>query len=154
MSETPTRITRVGTVVLPVDDQDAALDFFVNTLGFETGWTPSSRPDSGGSRWLRPAPRRRSRSWRVMVRRHRDQLRDRRRRQRSRRVAIGGRGCRRELIQMGEGVPPMFTFRDASGNGFRVVERADQGRSRSAPIACAIVAASSAGTSNNPRRNG
>jgi hypothetical protein len=28
-----------------------------------------------------------------------------------------------ELIQMGEGVPPMFTFRDASGNGFRVVER-------------------------------
>jgi hypothetical protein len=28
-----------------------------------------------------------------------------------------------ELIQMGEGVPPMFTFRDGSGNGFRVVER-------------------------------
>jgi len=24
---------------------------------------------------------------------------------------------------MGEGVPPMFTFRDGSGNGFRVVER-------------------------------
>ena len=36
MNDTPTRITRVGTVVLPVDDQDAALDFFVNTLGFET----------------------------------------------------------------------------------------------------------------------
>ena len=28
-----------------------------------------------------------------------------------------------ELIRMGEGVPPMFTFRDPDGNRFRVVER-------------------------------
>ncbi len=27
------------------------------------------------------------------------------------------------LIEMGEGVPPMFTFRDPDGNRFRVVER-------------------------------
>ena len=28
-----------------------------------------------------------------------------------------------ELIPMGDLVPPMFTFRDPDGNGFRVVER-------------------------------
>lgn len=28
-----------------------------------------------------------------------------------------------ELIRMGEGVPPMFTFRDPDGNPFRMVER-------------------------------
>jgi hypothetical protein len=28
-----------------------------------------------------------------------------------------------ELIRMGEGVPPMFTFRDPDGNRFRMVER-------------------------------
>jgi hypothetical protein len=28
-----------------------------------------------------------------------------------------------ELIDMGENVPPMFTFRDPDGNRFRVVER-------------------------------
>ena len=28
-----------------------------------------------------------------------------------------------ELILMGDYVPPMFTFRDPDGNGFRVVER-------------------------------
>ena len=28
-----------------------------------------------------------------------------------------------ELIDMGDGVPPMFTFRDNDGNRFRMVER-------------------------------
>ena len=68
MSDTPTRITRVGTVVLPVDDQDAALDFFVNTLGFETRLDAEFAP---GQRWIEvapPAPTPRSHSWRVMVR--------------------------------------------------------------------------------------
>ena len=27
------------------------------------------------------------------------------------------------VIRMGEGVPPMFTFRDPDGNRFRMVER-------------------------------
>jgi len=34
-----------------------------------------------------------------------------------------GVGADPELIRMGEGVPPMFTFRDGDGNRFRMVER-------------------------------
>jgi catechol 2,3-dioxygenase-like lactoylglutathione lyase family enzyme len=47
-----TRITGVGTVALPVTDQDRALDFYVGQLGFET------RRDLpfGGGRWIEVAP--------------------------------------------------------------------------------------------------
>lgn len=48
-----TRIIQVGTVFVPVSDQDAALAFYVGTLGFEqTGdW-----PYGGGHRWVEVAP--------------------------------------------------------------------------------------------------
>jgi catechol 2,3-dioxygenase-like lactoylglutathione lyase family enzyme len=36
MSTTKTHITRIGTVLVPVIDQDRALRFFTETLGFET----------------------------------------------------------------------------------------------------------------------
>ena len=42
-------ITQVATVFVPVSDQDAALDFYVNTLGFE------QRADfayADGERWV------------------------------------------------------------------------------------------------------
>ena len=47
-----TRITRVGTVAVPVTDQDRALDFYVGRLGFET------RRDLpfGEARWIEVAP--------------------------------------------------------------------------------------------------
>jgi catechol 2,3-dioxygenase-like lactoylglutathione lyase family enzyme len=37
MTDTPStaRITEVGTVFVPVSDQDRALEFYVGTLGFE-----------------------------------------------------------------------------------------------------------------------
>lgn len=65
MTERTTHITRVGTVIIPVSDQDRALEFYLGTLGFEK--------------------------------------------------RIDG--------PFGEGVPPMFTFRDPDGNRFRMVER-------------------------------
>ena len=34
-TDTSTRISQVGTVIVPVSDQDKALDFYVGTLGFE-----------------------------------------------------------------------------------------------------------------------
>jgi catechol 2,3-dioxygenase-like lactoylglutathione lyase family enzyme len=49
-----TRITEVGTVFVPVSDQERALAFYVGTLGFE------KRADfsyGGGLRWLEVAPR-------------------------------------------------------------------------------------------------
>lgn len=48
-----TRITEVGTVFVPVSDQERALEFYVGTLGFE------KRVDlvyGGASRWLELAP--------------------------------------------------------------------------------------------------
>jgi catechol 2,3-dioxygenase-like lactoylglutathione lyase family enzyme len=56
MSGTPntTRLREVGTVFVPVADQDRALAFYVDTLGFE------KRADfpygEGGSRWIEVAP--------------------------------------------------------------------------------------------------
>ncbi len=38
-------------------------------------------------------------------------------------MLAGGVEADAELIVMGEGVPPMFTFRDPDGNRFRMVER-------------------------------
>jgi catechol 2,3-dioxygenase-like lactoylglutathione lyase family enzyme len=47
-----TRITGVGTVGVPVTDQDRALEFYVDTLGFE------KRRDVpfGAGRWIEVAP--------------------------------------------------------------------------------------------------
>jgi catechol 2,3-dioxygenase-like lactoylglutathione lyase family enzyme len=124
MIETPTRITRVGTVVLPVDDQDAALDFFVNTLGFETRLDAEFAP---GLRWIEVAPPAAETSIALVARdgsngieisfATEDAAND------HAALRSAGVDADAELIQMGEGVPPMFTFRDANGNGFRVVER-------------------------------
>ena len=46
-------ITRIGTVIVPVSDQDRALEFYVGTLGFE------KRIDGAygdGARWIEVAP--------------------------------------------------------------------------------------------------
>jgi catechol 2,3-dioxygenase-like lactoylglutathione lyase family enzyme len=48
-----TRINEVGTVFVPVSDQDRALEFYLDKLGFE------KRVDfiyGGGSRWIEVAP--------------------------------------------------------------------------------------------------
>src|SRR4051794_28401913 len=51
--ETMSHITEIATVGVPVADQDRELDFYVDTLGFET------RRDSAfgnGLRWIEVAP--------------------------------------------------------------------------------------------------
>ncbi len=55
MSQTDTRthITGVGTVGVPVADQDRALRFFVETLGFEVR---IDAPFGEGLRWIEVAP--------------------------------------------------------------------------------------------------
>ena len=53
MSENGTRISEVGTVFVPVADQDRSLAFYVDKLGFE------KRADfryGGGGRWIEVAP--------------------------------------------------------------------------------------------------
>ena len=53
MSTTTTRIAKVGTVIVPVADQDRAIDFYVGTLGFETR---ADVPFGNGYRWVEVAP--------------------------------------------------------------------------------------------------
>ncbi len=46
-------VTHVGTAIVPVADQDAALAFYTGTLGFEVRLDAEFAP---GQRWLEVAP--------------------------------------------------------------------------------------------------
>src|SRR3954470_6762718 len=53
VSKTATRISRIGTVIVPVSDQDRAIEFYVETLGFEKR---ADTPFGNGYRWVEVAP--------------------------------------------------------------------------------------------------
>jgi lactoylglutathione lyase len=53
MTAVTTHITGVRTVTIPVDNQDNALRFFVDTLGFTK---LRDMPTPGGKRWIELAP--------------------------------------------------------------------------------------------------
>ena len=53
MSKTATRISKLGTVVIPVSDQDRATEFYVETLGFEKR---ADVPFGNGYRWVEVGP--------------------------------------------------------------------------------------------------
>jgi catechol 2,3-dioxygenase-like lactoylglutathione lyase family enzyme len=113
--------THVGTVIVPVADQDAALAFYTGTLGMEVRLDAEFAP---GQRWLEVAPPGAATSLALVPG---DAME----------VSLATADAEAdhaallaaavdadpELIRMGEGVPPMFTFRDPDGNRFRVVER-------------------------------
>jgi catechol 2,3-dioxygenase-like lactoylglutathione lyase family enzyme len=48
------QITRVGRVLVPVSDQDAAIDFYTDTLGFSL---VADVPFGEGDRWVEVAPK-------------------------------------------------------------------------------------------------
>jgi catechol 2,3-dioxygenase-like lactoylglutathione lyase family enzyme len=52
-TQTGTQIAQVGTVIVPVSDQDRALEFFTEKLGFEKR---TDVPYGDGNRWLDVAP--------------------------------------------------------------------------------------------------
>ncbi len=117
-------ITHIGTVVVPVADQDAALAFYAGTLGFEIR---IDAPFGDGQRWVEVAPPGAQTSIALVPREgapagvevsfatgdagaDHGELRAR------------GVDADAELIRM-DFVPPMFTFRDPDGNRLRMVER-------------------------------
>ena len=53
MSETKTRISKLSTVVIPVSDQERAIEFYTETLGFEKR---TDVPFGDGYRWVEVAP--------------------------------------------------------------------------------------------------
>ena len=124
MNEATKRITKVGTVVLPVADQDDALAFFTGTLGFETRLDAEFAP---GQRWIEVAPPGAETSIALVPHGASEGIEislatDDAEGDHAAMVSAGVEADP-EVIRMGEDVPPMFTFRDPDGNRFRVVER-------------------------------
>ena len=118
-------ITHIGTVLVTVADQDAALAFW-HELGFETR---IDGPFGDGGRWVEIAPPGAQTSIALVPPAEgstagtevsfatSDAEADH--------AALLRRGVDvdPDVIRMGDYVPPMFTFRDPDGNPFRVVER-------------------------------
>ena len=118
-----TAITHIHTVIVPVDDQDAALEFYVSTLGFEVRVDGEFAP---GQRWLEVAPPGAQTSL-ALVRP--EQANGVRANFATENAAAdhtallhAGVDADADLIELGEYVPPMFGFRAPDGTGFRVVE--------------------------------
>jgi catechol 2,3-dioxygenase-like lactoylglutathione lyase family enzyme len=120
-----TAITRVGTVIVPVADQDRAIEFYVGTLGFAKRIDAEFAP---GARWVEVAPPGAETTIALVSAQTspggievslatRDAEAD------HAELHDSGVDADAELIRMGEGVPPMFTFRDPDGNRLRMVER-------------------------------
>jgi predicted enzyme related to lactoylglutathione lyase len=124
---TATRITELGRVIIPVSDQDRALEFYTETLGFEKSmevpmtddyrWLEVKPPSGTASIAIVPPPEGHpvgldtgiSLTTQDADAVHAD-LRER------------GVDVDDEVMRMGDPVPPMFSFRDTEGNTLRVVE--------------------------------
>jgi catechol 2,3-dioxygenase-like lactoylglutathione lyase family enzyme len=125
MSET--RIKEVGTVIVPVSDQDRAIEFYTDKLGFEVR-TDSAYGD--GDRWVEVAPAGAATTIALVPPREgqsvgvptnmglstEDVDADH--------ASLKERGADvDDVMRMGDPVPPMFFLRDQDGNQIFVVER-------------------------------
>ena len=129
MSTTKTHIGKVGVVCVPVIDQDRALAFYVDTLGFE------KRTDVAfgeGYRWIEVAPAGATTTLAIVppppgapagnaetgIGLHTDDIE-------SDHADLLARGvdADAEITRMGDPVPPIFWFRDPDGNRLMVVEQ-------------------------------
>jgi catechol 2,3-dioxygenase-like lactoylglutathione lyase family enzyme len=120
-----THITAVGTVGIPVADQDRALKFYVETLGFEQRRDVPLRP---GARWIEVAPPGSTTSIALVtgsptgvdtgIRFTTENATADHEELRAQGVDVDA-----EVLRW-EGVPPMFTLRDPDGNRLVLVEGA------------------------------
>jgi catechol 2,3-dioxygenase-like lactoylglutathione lyase family enzyme len=129
MSETQsrTRITEVGTVIVPVSDQDAAIEVYTEKLGFELR---TDSPYGDGDRWVDVAPAGAITTIALVPPREGQSV-----------GVPTNMGLTTEdvdadhaylkqqgvdvddVMRMGDPVPPMFFLRDQDGNHIFVVER-------------------------------
>jgi catechol 2,3-dioxygenase-like lactoylglutathione lyase family enzyme len=121
------KIKGLITVGVPVSDQDRAVEFYIDTLGFE------KRRDApfGDGRWIEVAPPESVTSIALVAERDgrsagidtgirlasRDAEAD------HEALLAAGVDADNEIMRMGDFVPPMFTFRDPDGNRLVVVEQ-------------------------------
>lgn len=120
-----THISQLYTVAVPVTDQDRALDFYVNRLGFDKRVDVA---DGGGQRWIEVAPPGAATTIALMTGAstgvdtgirlattdadadHAD-------------LRAGGVDTDPEVLRW-PGVPPMFSLRDPDGNTLYVIGQA------------------------------
>jgi catechol 2,3-dioxygenase-like lactoylglutathione lyase family enzyme len=128
VSKTKTRLSQIGTVIIPVSDQDRAIEFYVETLGFEKR---ADVPFGDGYRWVEVAPAEAATTIAIVppppgkptgnvetgIALHTDDVdgdhAD---------LAAAGVDVDPEVSRMGDPVPPMFWFRDPDGNTLMIVE--------------------------------
>ncbi len=127
-TETRIRITQVGTVMVPVADQDRALEFYLDKLGFEKR---ADIPYGHGERWVEVAPPGAATTVALVCPREGEPTGiDTRVGFTTQDAGADHSGLRargvdtdEEVMRMGGPVPPMFFFRDLDGNRFLIVER-------------------------------
>jgi catechol 2,3-dioxygenase-like lactoylglutathione lyase family enzyme len=131
VSTTTTRVTRLGTVIIPIADQDRAIEFYVEKLGLEKR---ADVPFGNGYRWVEVAPAgadttialapppegppSEGRETGISLQTHdvdgyHAELK------------AAGVDVDAEVSRMGDPVPPMFWFRDPEGNSLLVTEVTD-----------------------------
>lgn len=126
---TATRITQVGTIIVPVSDQDAAIAFYTEQLGFEQR---ADIPFGKGDRWVEVGPAGHTTTIALMPPQEGEQVGI------ATRVAFSttdidadhaglkerGVDVDAEVMRMGDPVPPMFWFRDQDKNSYLIVQTA------------------------------
>ncbi len=127
MTKTATRISKISTVVVPVSDQDRAIEFYVETLGFEKR---TDVPFGNGYRWVEVAPAdavttiaivpppegKPSGSVETGIGLYTEDIDADHSDLRARGVDVDP-----EVSRMGDPVPPLFWLRDPDGNTLMVV---------------------------------
>lgn len=128
-TQTATQITQVGTVIVPVSDQDSAIAFYVEKLGFEKRVdTPFGR----GERWVEVAPPGAATTIALCISRESEPVGVNTRAAFTTEdidadhaaLLAQGVDVDEAVMRMGDPVPPMFFFRDQDGNTSLIVERA------------------------------
>jgi catechol 2,3-dioxygenase-like lactoylglutathione lyase family enzyme len=128
MAASTTRANKIATVIIPVADQDRAVDFYVNKLGFEKR---VDVPFGGGHRWievglgneattiaLAPPPQEGTAGKRETgISLQTDDIDGYHARLKKAGVDVDA-----EVNRLGDPVPPMFWLRDPEGNSLMVVQ--------------------------------
>ena len=126
-STTATGLNSVAVVMVPVNDQDAAIAFYTEKLGLELR---SDVPFGNGDRWVEVAPPGADTSIAIVKPRPGEPVGV------ETRIALStsdidadhadlkarGVDVDDEIMRMGDPVPPMFFFRDQDGNKLFVVQ--------------------------------
>jgi catechol 2,3-dioxygenase-like lactoylglutathione lyase family enzyme len=128
VTTTKNRISKIGVVVVPVADQERAIEFYVETLGFEKR---TDVPFGNGYRWVEvapagavttiaivpPPPGKPTGKVETGIGLHTDDIDADYADLKARGVDVDP-----EVSRMGDPVPPLFWFRDPDGNTLMVVE--------------------------------